>query len=483
MTTELSKLQPPGLWDNFAKICSIPHPSENAQKLVKFMQEFGENLSLETNVDEVGNVIIRKPATKGMENHKTVILQAHLDMVPQKNKSTVHDFAKDPIQPYVDGEWVKAKDTTLGADNGIGVAAIMAILQAKDIVHGPIEALFTIDEETGMTGAFGIKSDVLKGNILLNLDTEVEGEFFIGCAGGVNTNIKLKCIETPKEKDSIPFHLTVSGLKGGHSGCDIHLGRGNANKIIARLLWELDNKYNLGIANIHGGDLHNAIPREASANITISQKEENDVANFVKTFANTIKEELSTADPDIKIALTKGDDISSVLDKEIQHKLLNAIYACPHGVLTMSKEVPGLVETSTNFACLNVDNVAIEILTSQRSSVASLKTMAANMVACAFKLIDAEIEHISDYPGWKPNPNSEILKTIQKIYQQKYGKEAKISAIHAGLECGLLGAAYPNLDMISFGPAIKNAHSPDEKVNIASVGRFWDLLLEILRTI
>lgn len=483
MTTELSKLQPQALWNNFAHICAIPHPSKKEQKLAKFVQEFGNKLSLETITDEVGNVIIRKPATKGMENHKTVILQAHLDMVPQKNKSTAHDFEKDPIQPYVDGEWVKAKGTTLGADNGIGVAAIMAILQAKDIAHGPIEALFTIDEETGMTGAFGLKQDILHGDILLNLDTEEEGEFFIGCAGGVNTNIKLKYIEIPKDKDSATFHLTVSGLKGGHSGCDIHLGRGNANKIIARLLWEIDNKYNLGIANIHGGDLHNAIPREASANITISQKEENDVANFVKIFANTIKAELSTADPDIKIVLTKGDDVSSVLDKKIQHKLLSAVYACPHGVLTMSKEVPGLVETSTNLACLNIDNSNIEILTSQRSSVASLKTMAANMVACAFKLIGAEIEHVSDYPGWKPNPNSNILKKMQEIYQKKYGKEAKISAIHAGLECGLLGAVYKNLDMISFGPTIKNAHSPDEKVNIASVGRFWDLLIEILKNI
>jgi dipeptidase D len=458
MTSELSNLEPKNLWDNFTQICAIPHPSKKEQKLVKFMQEFGNKLGLETIIDEVGNVIIKKPATEGMENHKGVVLQAHLDMVPQKNSDVTHDFEKDPIQAYVDGEWVTAKDTTLGADNGIGVAAIMAILQAKDLGHGPIEALFTVDEEAGMNGAFGFKKGILQGDILLNLDTEVDGEFFIGCAGGVNTNIKLKYSEVPKVKNTIAFKLTLSGLKGGHSGVDIHLGRGNANKIIARLLWETSDKF-------------------------IPQEQENDFINFVKTFTNTIKDELSTADPGLKITVDKTNGINSVMDKNIQDQLLNAIYVCPNGVLTMSKEIPGLVETSTNLACLKVANGNVDILTSQRSSLASLKTMAANMVGTAFKLIDAEVEYSSDYPGWKPNPNSIIVKIMQRIYQEKYGEAPKITAIHAGLECGLLGDRYPNLDMISFGPTIMNPHSPDEKVNIASVAKFWDLLVETLKNI
>jgi dipeptidase D len=484
---ESHNLQPKQLWQYFAQICQIPHPSKKEQQLTKFMQEFGQGLGLETIVDEAGNIVIRKPATSGMEGHKGVILQAHLDMVPQKNTEVEHDFAKDPIEAYVDGEWVKARGTTLGADNGIGLAAIMTVLQAKNIKHGPIEALFTSDEETAMIGAKALKAGILQGDILLNLDSETDGEFFIGCAGGIDTIAKSTYT---KEKVGatlavtlISFKISVTGLKGGHSGGDIHLGRGNANKIMNRLLWGASEKYGLRIANIYGGGLRNAIPRESVAVVTVPPTEENNFMNFIKEFTDIIKNELSTADPELKIEAVKTEQPDSLIDKETQNKLLNAIYACPHGVLEMSKDIPDLVETSANLATVDIANGNIEIDTSQRSSIASAKQMASNMVSSLFSLIGADIENYGDYPGWQPDPNSSIVSVISKIYQEKYRKAPEIKAIHAGLECGLLKSKYPNLDMISFGPTILGAHSPDEKVNIATVTKFWDILVATLENI
>lgn len=480
---ESHNLQPKQLWGNFAQICQIPHLSKKEQKLTTFMQELGQNLGLETIVDEADNVLIRKPATAGMEDHKGVVLQAHLDMVPQKNSDVVHDFENDPIEAYVDGEWVTAKGTTLGADNGIGIAAMMAILQAKDLKHGPIEALFTTDEETGMYGASAFKPGVLQGAILLNLDGEDDKEFYIGCAGGIDTDVKFTYAEAQVAENHTSFKITVTGLKGGHSGADIHLERGNANKIINRLLLEASNKYALRIASINGGGLHNAIAREAVAIVTIPQSEENNFTNFIKQFTDIIKNELSTVDPDIKIEAIKTNQPTSLIDEEIQNQLLKTIYVCPHGVIAMSKDIPGLVETSTNLATVKVANGNIEIATSQRSSVTSAKEMAANMISCLFTLIGAEINQHSDYPGWQPDPNSPIVLLIKKIYQDKSGETPEIKAIHAGLECGLLKDRYPNLDMIAFGPTILGAHSPDEKVNIASVAKFWDLLVTTLENI
>ncbi len=483
MNKVLSALKPQALWSVFEDICSIPHPSKNETRIIEYVKTFGENLGLETIVDHVGNVVIKKPATPGMENRKTVVLQGHLDMVPQKNNDTAHDFLKDPIQPFVDGEWVKARGTTLGADNGIGVAAAMAVLQDKDLVHGPIECLFTIDEETGMTGAFGLQPGLLKGDILINLDSEDEGELYIGCAGGIDTNAVFSFTPENVTETAVAYTIEVKGLKGGHSGLDIHLGRGNANKLLNRLLWQGNRECSLLLAAIKGGSLRNAIPREASATVVVPADQASPFEALARKLQTDIKKELSAADPGFQMLLSKTSKPEFVADKTSCRNFLNAIYACPNGVIRMVTEMPGIVETSTNLAIIESGTNSIEVSSLQRSSVDSAKEDLCNMMRAVFEQAGATVEHAGAYPGWKPNIDAPILKTMKKVYHNKYGKIPEQKVIHAGLECGILGGVYPNLDMISFGPTIRNPHSPDEMVKIDTVAKFYDFLTETLKNV
>ncbi|MCX6245478.1 MAG: aminoacyl-histidine dipeptidase [Bacteroidetes bacterium] len=483
MSKDILNLEPKALWKNFYELTQIPRPSKKEAKVQAFAINFGKSLGLETIVDEVGNVIIRKPATAGMENRKGVIFQGHLDMVPQKNSDTAHDFEKDPIDAWIDGEWVKAKGTTLGADNGMGVAAAMAILESKDILHGPVEALFTCDEETGMTGAFGLKAGMLKGDILMNLDSEDEGELYIGCAGGTNGNFQFTYSEVPVNADTVAFKVSVTGLKGGHSGVDIHLGRGNSNKVLFRFLWHAARKHGLRISSVDGGSLRNAIPRESFAIVTVPAAMKDEFLKCLPGFADTIRKELSAVEPDLKMEATPVDLPKTLIDEKTQRGLFNAIYGCPNGVIRMSNEMPGLVETSTNLAIVKSENGVIRVMCLLRSSVDSAKQDLEHMMQSVFELASAEVKFDGQYPGWKPNPDSPILKAMQDIYKKKYGNVPEIKAIHAGLECGLLGGVYPHWDMISFGPTIRYPHSPDEKVNIATVQKFFDFLVETLKQV
>jgi dipeptidase D len=420
-----------------------------------------------------------------MENRKGVILQGHLDMVPQKNSDKNHDFTKDPIEAIVDGEWVKANGTTLGADNGIGVSAALAVLASNKIEHGPIEALFTATEETGMDGAVGMKPGVMKGVILINMDSEDEGELYVGCAGGEDVNAQFKFTEVPVPADSIAFQLNVTGLKGGHSGMDIALGRGNANKIFFRLLKEAYKICGVRLSSISGGNLRNAIPREAFGVITVHYEKADKLVGQIAGLTNIIKRELSATEPTLKIELSKIEMPASLIDEKTQINLTHAIVACPNGVIRMSDSMPGLVETSSNLAIVKSDNAtkAISIACLMRSSVDTAKADLGSMMESVFTLAGAEMSLTGGYPGWKPNMNSPILKTMQQVYQSKFGRIPEIKAIHAGLECGILGGTYPNWDMISFGPTIRSPHSPDERVNIESVGKFWNFLVETLKNI
>ncbi|MEI6898604.1 MAG: aminoacyl-histidine dipeptidase [Bacteroidota bacterium] len=481
MSNEILNLEPKTLWKNFYSLTQIPRPSKKEEKAREFVVAFGKNLGLETIVDEVGNVIIRKPATPGMENRKGVIFQGHLDMVPQKNSDKVHDFEKDPIDAWIDGEWVKARGTTLGADNGMGVAAAMAVLESKDIPHGPVEALFTIDEETGMAGAFGLKPGILQGDILMNLDSEDEGELYIGCAGGTNGNIKFTYQEAQVPAGMLALKISVTGLKGGHSGVDIHLGRGNSNKILNRFLWHASKAFGLRLSSIDGGSLRNAIPRESFAVVAIPADKKVDLLKFLVDFATKAKKELSAVEPDMKMEAVAVDLPSFLIDEKTQNGLFNAIYGCPNGVIRMSNEMEGLVETSTNLAIFKSENKEITVRCLLRSSVDSAKEDLENMMQSVFELAGATIIFDGQYPGWKPNPDSPILKAMLEIYSNQFGKTPKVTAIHAGLECGLLGGVYPKWDMISFGPTIRFPHSPDEKVNIETVKKFWDFLVETLK--
>jgi dipeptidase D len=484
MNPELTKLYPNALWTNFAKMCDIPHPSKKEQKMTEFCHQFALQHKLECVVDDVGNVIIRKKATPGMEGCKTVILQGHLDMVPQKRDDIVFDFEKDAIQAHVNGEYVQAKGTTLGADNAIGAAAALAVLESTDIPHGPIEALFTIDEEQGMTGANKLQPGILKGDILLNLDADFDHILWIGCAGGMYTDATFKFKQTPATaKDNVSYKINISGLKGGHSGVDIHLGRGNSVKLIGRLLWNLQQKFNIQLANIDGGSVHNAIPRSAIATVIFPAKFEKEFIAYVKNFEKDVLNEIATVDPNVKIEASVAEFPKTVIDETTQKTLIQVICACDNGVIGMSPDIPDLVETSNNLAQVFIKDDAIELYTLQRSSVDSLLKNVSDSLVCLFSLAGAKITIHDNYPGWKPNINSPILKTMEAVYTKKYGQKPEIKAIHAGLECGLLGKIYPNLDMISIGPNIEFAHSPDERVSIKSVGKFWDLLLETLKNI
>lgn len=483
MSKILFNLKPNRLWQIFEEMCEIPHPSKHEDAMREFVVNFAKKNNLEFEVDEVGNVVIRKPATKGMENRKGIILQGHLDMVPQANSDIEHDFTKDPIKPRIDGEWVKATGTTLGADNGIGVSTSLAILESKDIQHGPLEALFTIDEETGMTGAFGLKPGFLKGDILMNLDSEDEGELFIGCAGGTNGSFTFTYKEVNVPKNFKPFKISVTGLKGGHSGCDIHLYRGNANKILFRYLKHAETKHGLRLASVDGGTLRNAIPREAFAIFVVPADKAGEIPKCVADMYEIIRKEYATVEPDFKMTVEETAMPANLIDEITQKNFINAIVACPNDVIRMSNDMQGLVETSTNLAIVKSDNGKIEVRCLLRSSVDSAKEYLEQTFASLFELAGADIVFDGQYPGWKPNPHSPILEVMIKGYEKQFGKKPKISAIHAGLECGLIGGVFPNLDMISFGPTIRNPHSPDEMVNIETVNKFWDYILQTLENV
>ena len=480
---DIRNLEPKQVWNYFHEICLIPHPSKKEQKIVAYMEEFGKKINLETIVDEIGNVIIRKPATKGMENRQGVILQAHLDMVPQKNSDKKHDFENDPIEPVIDGEWVKANGTTLGSDNGIGISAAMAILSSNSIEHGPIEALFTVDEETGMTGVFGLKNGLLKGDILMNLDSEDEGELCVGCAGGIDVTVTKNYAEEKTPSGMVAYKLHLKGLKGGHSGVDIALGRANSNKLMFRFLMQAEYDFGVRIAEYSGGDLRNAIPRESHVVLVVSDEKVSDFEKFVEKYEKIYKAEFSETEPSLSFKMAKTDLPAKVMGKNDQRNITRAVFVCPNGVQRMSQAMEGLVETSNNLAIVKCIEGKFEAHNLTRSSVDSAKEATAWKIAAVFHLIDADVNIKGGYPGWKPNMQSAALATLSKVYEEMFGDKPLIKAIHAGLECGILGGTYTNLDMISFGPTIKYPHSPDEKVNVPSVKKFWDFLVESLKHI
>lgn len=483
MSKEIADLEPKELWKHFYSLTQIPRPSKHEGRVVEFLEKFGEDLGLETTVDDIGNLIIKKPAVPGMENRKGVILQGHIDMVPQKNSDKVHDFVKDPITTLIDGDWVTADGTTLGADNGMGVAAAMAVLESDKIKHGPVEALFTVDEETGMTGAFGIKPGMLDGDILINMDSEDEGELCVGCAGGINANIRFLYKDEPVPKGMLAYNLHISGLKGGHSGLDINLGRGNSNIILNRFMRWGERHYELRLASINGGSLRNAIPRESSAVVLIPENQKEDFIKCVDKFVEIIKNEIGSVEENFRMTAELCDMPESLVDTDSQRKIFNTIYACPNGVMRMSADMENLVETSTNLAVVKSANGEIKIQCLLRSAVESAKDDLVNKVSSVFELAGAEIVTDGAYPGWKPNIDSPILKIMQDVYNMKYGKIPGIIAMHAGLECGILSSGYPHWDMISVGPTIRHPHSPDEKVHIGSVKKFYDFLIETLENI
>lgn len=479
----ITNLEPRPLWNYFHQITQIPHPSKHEKQIVEFVVKFGKDHGLDTMVDKVGNVIIRKPATKGMEKKAGVILQTHLDMVPQKNSDKVHDFTKDPIQTVIDGEWVKANGTTLGSDNGIGVAATLAVLASTDIPHGPLEALFTIDEETGMTGVFGLEAGLLHGDILINMDSEDEGELYVGCAGGIDVSATKKYAEEASPKGMKAYKVVIKGLKGGHSGVDIALGRANSNKLLFRFLMQAESDFGIRISATAGGDLRNAIPRESFAILLVPEEKAAAFENFVRNYEKMYKAEFSDTEPDLIFTAEKADLPAKVMKKEEQYKIIRAVFVCPNAVQRMSQAMKGLVETSNNLAIVRCQDGKFEAHNLCRSSVDSAKEATAWKIAAVFHLIDAEVKLEGGYPGWKPNMNSPILKTMSQVYSSMFGKVPDIKAIHAGLECGLISGAYPHLDMISFGPTIRYPHSPDEKVNIATVAKFYDFLCGTLKSI
>ena len=472
-------LEPKVVWNHFSDLNAVPRPSKKEERVIKFMEDFGKKLNLDTYTDAAGNVIIRKPATTGMEDRQTVILQSHVDMVHQKNADTDFDFDTQGIEMYVDGDWVRAKGTTLGADNGMGVAAIMAVLSSTDIPHPAIEALFTVDEETGMTGAMELEKGILKGTILLNLDTEDDDEFSIGCAGGIDTNTKYVYDQVPVMDGSQTYNITVNGLNGGHSGVQINEELGNANKIMNRLMYGCQ-EYNLQIVSINGGSLRNAIPRESFATIAVSP-------TYLEEFEKRVtylKEEIAIQDPNLNIHIEATSQAGKAMSLADTIQVTTALYAVHNGVFKYSRAIEGLVETSSSLARVIVNDGEFITQSLQRSSVESGKYDVAYTVAAPFHLMGCSVEHKGDYPGWAPNPTSAILDVLVAKYKELFNnEEPKVMAIHAGLECGLLGERIPGLDMISFGPTIKGAHSPDERCGIKSTAKFWMFLKEILANV
>ncbi len=477
-------LEPKSLWQCFSEICQVPRPSKQEEQIIQFLLDWGKKHGIETIKDHAGNILMKKPASKGYEKRDTVVLQAHMDMVCEKNNDTKHDFTKDPIQPYIDGEWLKAKGTTLGADNGIGMAAMMAVLLDKDMKHPALECLYTVDEETGLTGAFELKAGFLSGKKLLNLDSEDDGEVFIGCAGGVDTLVYLPYKAEKAPSDLYYSRISVKGLCGGHSGDDIDKGRANANKLLNRFLWNVNQQTPISIAEVNGGNLRNAIPREAYAIIGVPNSFRDNLSAMVNLYATEIATEYIATEPNVKITIDTEKQPETVIDKDSVSKLLNSVYACPNGIIRMSDDMPGMVETSTNLASIKMkDGKNIEIVTSQRSSVSSAKQDIASMVESVFVMVGAEVKHSDGYPGWKPNPNSEVAKVIVESHKKLFGKEPKIRAIHAGLECGLFSEKYPDMDMASFGPTMRGVHSPDERLHIKDTEKFYNLLIDVLENI
>ncbi|WP_400080344.1 aminoacyl-histidine dipeptidase [Winogradskyella sp. R77965] len=483
MSSEIRALEPKQLWNKFADLNAVPRPSKKEERIIQFMKDFGKNLGLETIEDTVGNVIIRKPATKGMEDRKPIVMQSHLDMVHQKNNDTVFDFDTQGIDMYIEGDWVKAKGTTLGADNGLGVATIMAVLESDTIAHPALEALFTIDEETGMTGAMGLKGGLLKGEILLNLDTEEDDEIGVGCAGGVDVTATGSYDEQNLSSEGRKtYKIEVKGLQGGHSGMQIHEGLGNANKIMNRLLYAVVE--DISISEINGGSLRNAIPRESVAVVVLDDDKEDILISVLTALSTTIKQELKTMEPDLQIEFSEIDFQTKVMPFAAQLQLVNAIYAAHNGVYRMSPDISDLVETSNNIARVIVKDGHIKIGCLTRSSVESSKMDLANNLRATFELAGCDVELSGDYPGWAPNMDSDILKVMVPIYERlNNGGKPHVAACHAGLECGILGQNYPTMDMISFGPNIKGAHSPDERAQISSAQKYWKYVLEILENI
>lgn len=481
---ERIELKPVSVFHYFDEICQVPRPSKKEEKIVEYLKAFGAKHNLETKWDEVGNVLIKKPATKGNEHLQTVILQSHVDMVCEKNSDVHHDFLKDPIETYVDGEWLRAKGTTLGADNGIGVATELAILAADDIEHGPIECLFTIDEETGLTGAFALKEGFMNGDILINLDSEDEGELFIGCAGGIDTvaEFHYRKIEVPQEY--FFFRVDVKGLTGGHSGDDIDKKRANANKLLIRYLTRISGKMDMCLCEINGGNLRNAIPREAYAICAVPMSEKENVRVELNVFAAEVEMEYAVTEPNMKFLLQSESARKDAIDRDTTNRLIKALTTVHHGIYAMSQDIEGLVETSSNLASVKmVDGDIIRIATSQRSSILSARDNMADTVGATFELAGAKVTRGEGYPGWKPNPSSAILKVAVDAYKRLFAVEPKVKAIHAGLECGLFLEKYPSLDMVSFGPTLRGVHSPDERMLIPTVDKFWKHLLEVLANI
>ena len=481
--TNISAIEPKELWKNFEALNAVPRPSKKEERVIQFMKKYGETLGLETMVDHIGNVIIKKPATAGMEDRQTIVMQSHLDMVHQKNADTIFDFDTEGIRMIVDGDWIYADGTTLGADNGIGVASIMAILESKTIEHPAMEALFTIDEETGMTGALELKGGFLTGTILLNLDTEDDNELTIGCAGGIDITATGTYKEKDMPADHTPYTIKVSGLNGGHSGMDIHKGLGNANKIMNRILHMLDHEVRICVSSVDGGSVRNAIPRESSALITVPNAQIETMEEYAVNLASVIISEYSYTDNDLEIEISQTVGTPKVMDDHSQINLIYALYACPNGIYRMSPTIEGLVQTSNNLARVIVGNGSFTAMCLCRSSVDTEKMDEVNMIHSIFAMIGAQVELSGTYPGWTPNPDAEIIETMRTIYVDMFKEEPQVNACHAGLECGIIGTNYPDLQMISFGPNIRGAHSPDEKVQISSVQKYWKYLMKVLKEI
>ena len=481
---EIKDLQPSLLWSAFDQITKVPRPSRHEDKIREYLLNYAKEHNIEAKTDEVGNVVMMKPATPGRENAPVVVLQAHMDMVAEKNSDVDHDFLNDPIETYIDGDWVKAKGTTLGADNGIGMAAALAALTDAEIEHGPLEALFTVNEEIGLEGAENLGEDMISGKILINLDSEDDGEIFIGCAGGIDTTAVFSYKRSFAPDHFTYYKVSVSGLLGGHSGGDIHLGRANANKVIARFIWECSNKWDIEVSSFKGGNLRNAIPREAEAIFGIHERHSEEVQKFLDLYADAIRNEYKGVEPSMQLNIEEVQKPEFCIDSNTSLRLIRALYSAPHGVISMSKDIEGLVETSTNLAAVKMeDDCKIVVTTSQRSSLESRKEDIAGQVEAHFQLAGAEISHSDGYPGWAPNVDSEIMKVSADAYEDLFGVKPKIKAIHAGLECGLFLAKNPDLDMVSFGPTMRDVHSPDEKLLIPTVDKFWKHLCLVLKKI
>ncbi|MEQ8625934.1 MAG: aminoacyl-histidine dipeptidase [Vicingaceae bacterium] len=483
MSTAVANLEPNEIWKNFANLNEVPRPSKKEERVIAFMQDFGKSLGLETLTDKTGNVLIKKPASAGMEDRKKIVLQSHLDMVHQKNNDTVFDFDKEGIRMFIEGDWVKAEGTTLGADNGIGVATIMGLLESTTIAHPAFEALFTVDEETGMTGAFGIEPNFLEGDILLNLDTEDDDELTIGCAGGVNVNAHKEFKEEAVPADYATFEFKIKGLSGGHSGMEIHKGLGNANKLMNRLIYQLSTEIELGIQQIEGGGLRNAIPRESNAIVAIPASSEEKFTSICNSFKKDIADEYKLTDPKLSFDYKSVEGTGKMLSPSDSKSITQAIYAVPNGIIRMSPSMEDTVQTSNNLSQVILENGKLSCLCLCRSAVDSEKEDAVRAIQSAFTIIDADFSTDGDYPGWTPQPQSDIVELMNTIYQEKFNEKPRIMAGHGGLECGIIGSNYPDLDMVSFGPIIRGPHSPDEKVKISSVQKFWDFLLETLKQI